>query len=288
MILVTGAAGKTGRAVINALVSSGATVRALVHRLDQTPTVEKLGVQDIIVGDMRSRDILERAAAGVRAVYHIPPNVSPDEVLIGQVVIAAAQSTGIEHIVYHSVLHPQTERMPHHWCKLRVEEQVIESGIPFTILQPATYMQNILAHKDQIVEQGIFPVPYSVETRLSLVDLEDVAQVAALVLTESGHEGATYELVGVKAISQADLAETLSHALNREVRAKFTPRESWAEQARLAGLGDYQIETLVKMFVYYERYGFPGNPRILGWLLSREPTNFTVFAERMVKLKEII
>lgn len=288
MILVTGAAGKTGRAVISALVSSGATVRALVHRLDQTPSVETLGVQDIIVGDMRSRDDLERAAAGVRAVYHIPPNVSPDEVLIGQVVIAAARSAGIEHIVFHSVLHPQTERMPHHWYKLRTEERLVESGMPFTILQPAIYMQNILAHKDQITKLGIFPVPYSVGTRLSLVDLEDVAQVARLVLTGDGHVGATYELVGTLAISQSEVAETLSRVLNREVRAESITRESWIEQARIAGLDDHRIETLVKMFIFYERCGFPGNPKILGCLLNREPTSFTAFAERMAKLEEII
>ena len=82
--------------------------------------------------------------------------------------------------------------MPHHWKKLRVEEMLFESRLPYTILQPATYMQNLLAYWCKIHEEGIFQLPYSVETRLSMVDLNDVAQAAAIVLTEPGHVGATY------------------------------------------------------------------------------------------------
>ncbi len=65
-----------------------------------------------------------------------------------------------------------------------------------TILQPTAYMQNILAGWRSIVEDGIYRVPYPIDTRISLVDLRDVAEAAARVLTEDGHVGATYELVG--------------------------------------------------------------------------------------------
>jgi hypothetical protein len=58
-------------------------------------------------------------------------------------------------------------------------------------------------------------------------------------------------------------------------------RETWARRARASGLGQYQIETLVKMFHYYEQYGFPGNPGVLGWLLQRPPTTFAAFVERI-------
>ena len=196
MILVTGAAGKTGQAVIRALAIKGEPVRALVRRPGQIQGIMDLGAREAAAGDMRSRAPMEQVTQGVRAIYHICPNMSPDEVAIGQTVIAAAQSAGVEHFVYHSVLHPQTEAMPHHWLKLRVEEQLFESGLAYTILQPAAYLQNILAHWDQIVEQGVYPIPYAAETRLGMVDLEDVAAAAAIVLTEPGHEGATYELSG--------------------------------------------------------------------------------------------
>jgi uncharacterized protein YbjT (DUF2867 family) len=281
MILVTGAAGKTGQAVIRALTAKGEAVRALVHRHEQIPSVEALGAQQVVVGDMRLQATVDQAAWEVQAVYHICPNVSPDEVAIGRVAITAARSAGVvERFVYHSVLHPQVEAMPHHWQKLGVEEQLFESGLPYTILQPAAYMQNVLAHWDQIMEQGVYPVPYAVETRLSMVDLEDVAEAAAVVLTEPGHTGAVYELAGVEVLSQTEVATILSQQLERPVRAEAVSLETWERRARESGLGDYQVETLVKMFHYYERYGFWGNPRVLSWLLGRPPTTFAAFVER--------
>ena len=143
MILIIGAAGKTGRAIIQALTKSGETVRALVHRSDQVSFIEALGVDDVLAGDLLDQSVMERAVRGVRAIYHIAPNVSPDEVSIGKTIIAAAQSADVERFVFHSVLHPQIEAMPHHWQKLRVEELLFESGLPFTILQPTAYMQNV-------------------------------------------------------------------------------------------------------------------------------------------------
>lgn len=280
MILVTGAAGKTGRAVIQELSAKGEAVRALVHRPEQVSVVEKRGAREALVGDMRQGATMDQATRNVRVVYHICPNVSPDEVAIGQAVVAAARSAGVEHFCFHSVLHPQTEAMPHHWLKLRVEEQLFESGLSFTILQPAAYMQNVLVHWDRIREEGVYRVPYTVETRLSLVDLEDVAEVAALALTEPGHTGATYELVGAEALSQTEVATILSQGLGRPVRAKAVPIETWERQARASGLADYQVKTLVKMFHYYEDYGFCGNPSVLGWLLGRPPTTFRTFVKR--------
>ncbi len=280
MILVTGAAGKTGRAVIRALVARGETVRALVHRSEQAQSLEALGVQDVLAGDMRDQATMDQAAQGMRAVYHICPNISPDEVVIGQAAIAAARSAGVEHFVYHSVLHPQTEAMPHHWQKLRVEEKLFESGLPYTLLQPSAYMQNVLAHWEQILAQGVYPVPYAIETRLGMVDLEDVAAAAATVLTQAGHAGATYELAGAEALTQVAVAAILSQLLGRPVRAEVVSRQAWKERAQASGLGDYQVQTLLKMFDYYERYGFWGNPRVLSWLLGRPPTPFAAFVAR--------
>ena len=100
-------------------------------------------------------------------------------------ITGAAGKTG--RAVIRSVFHPQVEAMPHHWRKMRVEEKLLASGLPFTILQPAAYMQNILAYWDDIAHRGRYALPYAPDSRLSSVDLEDVAQAAALVLTESGH-----------------------------------------------------------------------------------------------------
>lgn len=280
MILVTGAAGKTGRAVVEALVARGQVVRGLVRREEQGDGLKRLGARDVVVGDMRDQGAVDRAAEGVRAVYHLAPNLHPEERAIGRVVLAAAQAAGVEHFVFHSVLHPQTEAMPHHWQKLRVEEALFVSGVPYTILQPAAYMQNVWAYREAIRERGVYPVPYAVATRLSMVDLQDVAEAAALVLTEPGHAGATYELCGPEILSQTEIAATLSQHLGRPVRVEPVPAEVWKARALASGLGDYQVETLVKMFQYYEQHGFWGSPRVLAWLLGRAPTSFAAFVER--------
>lgn len=213
-------------------------------------------------------------------MYHIAPNVTPDEIVMGEAVINAAGAAGVAHFCYHSVLHPQTEDMPHHWNKLRVEEHLVRSGLPFTILQPTAYMQNILSQWKPIVEEGTYQIPYAAETRLSLVDLEDVVEAAATILTEPGHIGATYELVGTKALSQTEVAAVLSQELGRPVHTEVVSRETWKRQASAAGLGRYQTETLIKMFQYYEKYGFEGNPGVLTWLLKRRPTALGVFVAR--------
>ncbi len=282
MILVTGAAGKTGSAVVRALVARRAAVRALVYRPSQVQAMQELGAEEVIVGDLRDQTLVEQAVRGARALYHICPNMHPNELAIARLIIGAARSAKVSHFVYHSVLHPHVEAMPHHWQKLRVEESLLESGLPYTILQPAAYMQNILNGWASIVQHGLHRIPYAAETRLGMVDLEDVGDSAANVLTRSGHEGAIYELAGAEVLTQTQVAATLSRGLGRMVRAEVIPLKVWAKQARSAGLGDYQIKALIKMFRYYERCGFWGNSNVMRWLLGRPPTTFAAFVERTV------
>jgi uncharacterized protein YbjT (DUF2867 family) len=287
VILVTGAGGKTGRAVVGALAATGAQVRAFVRRAEYEPALRERGAQEVIAGDLRSATDLRRAAEGTRTVYHICPNVHPDEVPIGRAAIAAARAAGVEHFVFHSVLHPQTETMPHHWNKLRVEEALFTSGLPCTILQPAPYMQNVLAGWLAVTERGVYTVPYPVEARLSLVDLEDVARAAAVVLTSAGHLGAIYELAGTPPMAQTEVAAALGAQLGRPVAAVAESVDTWEKRARAGGLGEAQISALRRMFEYYAQYGLQGNPNVLGWLLGRPPTTFAGFAARIVKVEAL-
>jgi len=283
MILVTGAAGKTGRAVLRALAGRREPVRALIHRAEQAASLRTLGAQETLVADLLDRAAMLRAVDGVRAIYHMAPNVSPNEIAMGKTVISAAQSAGVERLVFHSVLHPHIEAMPHHWQKARVEELLFASGLPFTILQPTAYMQNVAAAWDQIVSQGRYPVPYSSETRLSLVDLEDVAQTAARVLTEPGRTGATIELAGTPGLSPRDIAKVLSAELDRPVNVEVVPLGVWERDARASGLGDYQVAALSRMFVYYGEHGLTGNPQALTGVLGRLPTSFPAYVRRVIQ-----
>jgi NAD(P)H dehydrogenase (quinone) len=287
MILVTGAAGKTGRAVIGALRFTNEPVRALARRAGQEAALRALGAADVVVGDLCDAGALRQAMEGVRAVYHISPNMHPDETAIGRAAVDAARQAGVERFIYHSVLHPQTEAMPHHWNKLRVEEALLGSGLAFTILQPAVYMQNVLAGLDRVRSDGVYSVPYPVATRLSYVDLEDVGEAAATVLGDARHAGATYELAGTLPMSQAEVGQALARALGRPVRAESQSQADWERQARAGGLSEYAVTTLLAMFRYYEQHGLPGNPNVLAWLLGRPPADFATAARRVSgKLKD--
>jgi NAD(P)H dehydrogenase (quinone) len=280
MILVTGAGGKTGKAVIKALVARGVPVRAFARSSAHEAALTAIGVGEVVAGAMDDVDSLSRAVRGMNAIYQICPNVNPREVVFAKAIITAAINLSVSRLVYHSVLHPQIEAMPHHWNKLRVEEMLFSSGLDLTILQPTAYMQNSLAQWDVMKRDSIYRVPYPIETRLSLVDLDDVAEAAALVLTNDGYSGATYELVGTPPLSQIEIAETLGRALNKPVRAEAESVEAWDQRARSAGMDDYFRETLIKMFRAYARDGLKGNANVLSWLLGRPPTSLASFATR--------
>jgi len=280
MILVTGAGGKTGRSLVKAL-SKVESVCAFVHREGHVSAAKSLGAEKVLVGDMYDESALRSAMQGARSLYHICPNMNPDEVDIGRLVIDEARKAGVEHFVYHSVLHPQTEKMNHHWQKMRVEEMIFESGLPFTILQPAPYMQNLLASWKSIVEDGVLRVPYSVNSKISFVDLEDLAEAAKIVLTEPDHVNAIYELAGTMPMSHIEVAEILSHVLNRNVRAEKEEIKDWRLRAkRSSGMREYATENLIKMFEYYDQWGLVGNPNVLGCLLKREPISLETFVRK--------
>jgi NAD(P)H dehydrogenase (quinone) len=278
MILVSGAAGKTGKAVIRALAAGGERVHAYVHRQTYVAAVLECGAAAASVGPLDNVGAVIQAAKGARAVYHICPNVSPHELPFARAVADAAAQAGVKRFVFHSVLHPQIEAMPHHWQKMRVEEMLFASGLDVTVLQPTAYMQNLLSQWDAITADGIYTIPYPAGSRISLVDLDDVVDAAAAVLTDDAHIGATYELAGTPPLSQIEVAAILGQALGRSIRIEAETPEAWA--ARASTLDSYQRETLTRMFRYYAQHGLIGNCNTLRWLLGREPTSLADFARR--------
>jgi uncharacterized protein YbjT (DUF2867 family) len=286
MILLTGAAGKTGKAILNTLLPHGVRVRSLVRSTAQAEQIRAIGGKHIAIGDLRDSDALASAMEGVVSIYFIAPNMSPDELEIGRNLIRIARENGVTRFVYHSVLHPQVEAMPHHWQKLRMEEYLFESGMDYTILQPCAYMQNILSSWQSITEKGIYAVPYATSARISIVDLEDVAAAVEVVLTQRNHNGAIYELAGPEPLSQVEVAETLGAQLDRPVEAVALDREHWAANARNSGLDKASITTLVKMFEYYDQNGLTGNSNILEHLLKRPANRFSEFVQRNLKFDQ--
>jgi len=280
MILITGAGGKTGKSLVKVL-SRIENISAFVHHEEHVSVLKSLGAKKVVVGDLRDETAIRSATQDMRAIYHICPNMSPDEIKIGRLLLDAAKTAGVEQFVYHSVLHPQTKKMNHHWQKLRVEEMIFESDIPFTVLQPAPYMQNLFASWKSIIEDNVLRVPYSVRAKFSFVNLEDVAEAAKAVLIESKHLHATYELVGTEPIPHMQVAEILSRALNRNIHAEKEDIDAWI--SRVKGMDRYAVENLIKMFEYYDQWGLVGNPNVLKWIIKREPTSLETFIDRITR-----
>jgi NAD(P)H dehydrogenase (quinone) len=254
LIAVVGAAGKTGRAVLKALHDRHVRVRPLVRRLS--------GLDGEARVDLLRIESLRAALNGVSAVYHMAPNMHPAEVEIGGLMIAAALDAGVERIVYHSVLHPQVNAMPHHWDKLQVEEKLIDSALHWTILQPAPYIQNFTRPVD-----GVIRIVYRSDAPFSFVDLADVGQAAAITLTSGSFDSGIYELAGPSILTMTDVAATLG------TRVESIDARSWERAALAGGMDPESARRLVAMFEHYDRHGLVGNPTALAMLLGRAPTD---------------
>lgn len=247
-IAVFGGTGKTGRAVLEALRARGVPARPL----------GRAGYTD------------PAAAAGCEAAYLIAPNLYADEPGLVRDVLAGLAAHGVERVVYHSVAAPYEPSMPHHLGKAEAERLVRASGMTWTILQPCAYLQNLVALVDLAADSPEIAVPYAGDRLFGMVDLADVADCAATVLTEPGHAGATYELGGPELVSVSGVAEIASELVDRPVAARriAPPPEAhpW----------------LVAMFDYYDRHGLPSGPVPLRAVLGREPNDARVVLAREI------
>ncbi|MGO8827466.1 MAG: SDR family oxidoreductase [Acidimicrobiales bacterium] len=279
MILVTAASGRTGRSVVAALGRAGQEVRAFDIARQVGELVGERGATEAVVGDLLDPDDVRQALEGVRSVIHIGPPMHPREAEMGHGVVSAARRAGVEHFVQFSVTHPQLEPLLNHQAKLAVERHVLMSRLPFTILQPMHYMQNIdVAH---VVAEGMLRQTYSLDTSLAHVDLEDVTEVAAAVVGNPNHHYATYELCGRDFHNARELARIISAESGSEVTARH---EGFPEPAGGGGTAseeeDHHHDAMFRLFDHYGRYGITGNPNVLSWLLGRPPTSFAQFVRR--------
>ncbi|MBK18157.1 MAG: hypothetical protein CMM52_04885 [Rhodospirillaceae bacterium] len=279
MILVTCAAGKTGKAIVEALRAANQPVRAMVRSTESEEALKTSGITDVIVGDLvHYEDVLE-AVTGVDAVYYIAPNMDPNERLNGENIIKACNSAGVSRLVFHSVLHTQIEALPHHWERHFVEQEIMNSNLAFTILQVGSYMQNMLPAWGKMVETGIHRMAYDIDAPMSLVDLGDVAEAAVHVLADDGYINGMFEVAG-PVITLTEKAAILSQVLGKEIVAEKENLDEFLDHGRAIGFGDFTLATMAKMFPYYDEHGLVGSDKVLGWILGRSPTDFETFARR--------
>lgn len=280
-VLLTGANGRTGRPIIAALANKGISVRAFVRSAEHEDTLKTIGASELAIGDMTDPESISKAVSGCDKIIHIGPPMHPDEIQITQYFIDAAVKHGIKHFVYYSVMHPLRREVRHHKLKLDAEENLIESGLPYTIVQPSRYMQHLEAIWKPVTEEGIHSMPFSTSKKFSVVDLLDLAEATAIVAASDDHLYATYELVGPEPLSQEDMAEQLSSVLSRKVTAKAIPFDDLEAGARAKGFSEDRIGQMLIMNKHYDAHGFIGNPNVLSMILGRRPNTYRSYISRL-------
>ena len=282
MILVTAANGNQGRWLVPGLLAAGAPLRACVRSEASAEALRAKGVSDGVVGDVTEPDVLARAMEGAQTVYHVGPTLNPGERELGFAAVDAARAAGVRHFVFSSVLHAILTDLVQHQIKRDIEEYLLSSGLEFTILQPTNFM--VPMRLLPAFGHGVFRLTWTLERHQSLVDISDVAEVAAAVLIEGErHFGATYELASPGRYTAHDLAGIIAGVVGRDVRAERIEPEVFIKQyLRIEDLDErpYEVAAARAIGSRYSRHDFVGNPNVLTWLLGRAPTSFEDFVRR--------
>jgi uncharacterized protein YbjT (DUF2867 family) len=286
-VLAVGATGLYAGLVVPELHRRGVTVRALLRDRRLEAEVRQRGASEIALGDLSDPVSLRKAVQGVDGVFHINPSFAPNEIDMGIAMVDAARSAGVPRFVFSSIIHPPILGLRNHAAKLPVEEALYESGMNFTVLQPALFMQTLEQVWEGVVDRRCFAMPYSVHARTSWVDYRDVAEAAALAFTTDRLDYGTFELCSPGMPDRVEIAALISEALGFSVRAIELPFEDWAEAIELKP--GPRRNGLKVMYDDFDRHGLPGgNALVLRAILEREPRNLLDYLrERAATLDRI-
>jgi uncharacterized protein YbjT (DUF2867 family) len=279
MILVTGATGLNGRELLRVLSASGVAVRALVRNPAKAEAIAALPNVDVVQGDMAHPETL---AAGLRGVDRAMLISSSDPMMLDVQTnfIDAAKRAGVKHIVKLSGIMPELDSA-FRFARMHgeIEKRLEASGMAFTHLRAGEFMPAYFRQVPNITAKGAMFLPME-DASIASIDVGDIAEIAAKVLTGSGHEGKTYPLTGPQALTMTEVAEKLSTATGKTIRYVNVPPEA-ARQAQLAaGMPPYLADALFELFAERrngkEATVWPNAQALLG----RLPTSFDEFAKR--------
>lgn len=259
-VLVVGAAGRAAGEVVIALAGRGVAVRGLVRHEEQRAGVLRRGASETVVADLRDRAGVVAALSGVSAVFYLAPAFMPDEARVGRAFVRAATEAGVVRLVFSSVIHPVLS-LVNHAAKAPVEEALYGSGLEYTVLQPTLFFQNFAGSWSNTLSSGVLAEPWSTQTRFSRVDYRDVAEAAAIALTQDRLLGGTYELAAAGQLNRHDVAALISEATGPQIRAERLDPDSMENVA----------EPMRAMFRHYDHHGLLSNAVTLQAVLGREP-----------------
>jgi uncharacterized protein YbjT (DUF2867 family) len=270
-VLAVGAAGPSASLVVPELLKRNVTVRAFIHKQKDRAIVQKLGITDTVVGELSDTAAIEAAVEGVDAVFYIAPAALENEAEVGKQFVAVAKQAGVRRIVFSSVIHPVLSELVNHADKAPVEEALLDSGMEYVFLHPAMFFQNLAPSWTKVKESGVIGEPWSTETRFSRVDYRDVAEVAAMALTEDGLLYGTFELCAEGRLNRHELAELMGEVLGmtvKPIKVEIPPQASLPPK-------------LTRMFAWYDKHALLGNSTTLRAILGREPRTLRSFFEEL-------
>ena len=244
-IVVFGANGNIGSQVVSALIDRNVAVRAVVRSEEKGAALKAAGAE-LAVADVSQPNTLAAALEGAQRVFLLMAFV-PDQVTPVTNVVEAAKAAGVETIVKLSAFGADPSAPLAIAQQHGKADQIVEkSGLGYTILRPTFFQDNLLNfHAHTIQEQGVF-YGASHGGAAPHVSSRDIAEVGAAILTApERHDGKTYVLTGPQALTDAQVANIASKALERKVEYVDIPGEKMAESMRSQGAPDWMVESLV-------------------------------------------
>jgi uncharacterized protein YbjT (DUF2867 family) len=279
MILVTGATGLNGGVLVRLLSARGIPVRALVRSATKAATIASLPNVEIVEGDMARPDTLSGALRGVdRAMLISSSDATMLEVQ--STFIDAAREAGVKHVVKLSGIMPEVDS-PFRFARMHgeIEQKLERSGMAYTHLRAGEFMHSYFRQVPTIVAKGTFFLPME-DARIASIDVSDIAEVAAIVLTTPGHEGKIYPLTGPEALSMAEVAQKLSTATGKTIRYVNVAPEQ-ARQAQIdAGVPEVRADALAELFAERRKGKEARVWPIIETIIGRRATSFDEFAKR--------
>ena len=247
-ILVTGATGTVGSEVINALANEEVKVRAGVHSIIKGDRFKALPNVELVQIDFNNPESLKVALTGVTKVFLITP-FTQNQGDIAKLVIDQARQAGVQHIVRLSASGADADPgiQLGRWHR-EIEVYIEESGIPYTILRPTSFMQNFSNYSGHTIqnEDKIY-LPLG-SGKVSYIDVRDIAAVAKVVLTQPGHENKIYDLTGPEAVSVGEVAQALTQACDRVIAYVDVPEDAAAAAMHQMHIPDWMIKAMMELY----------------------------------------
>jgi len=280
-ILVIGGTGTVGSQVVEGLAQKGNGVRVLSRSKEKAEALPP-GIEGV-VGDLLDPDSLKAAMKGIEKVFLITP-VSPNEAQEGLNAVSAAKQTGIQYLVYLSVHNVHAAaHVPHFASKIEIQKALADSGIPYTVIMPNNFYQNDYRYKEAILYYSIYPQPIG-DVGISRVDVRDISDATINSLTEKGHEGKSYPLIGPIPLKGFEVAEIYSNALGRKISYAGNDLEAWSTQAKQA-LPAWMVHDLKIMYEFFQKSGLVASESDMkeqDLVLHHPPRNFEQFVKETV------